>query len=208
MGGSLPPDCIFIPSEYEIPPPPEDYVASSYLMDMVPANRGIVRLGRGHNLVHTVLFQGGGGTVYIDSIIVDNADSSPCFFNVETHQTWGGGNFIYVNDLVFIGNSSLSIGGDFSSIGHASISILIRDYGERTLENLRHISSGGNRVRAFRDSTHSGYYRIVKGYEPWTPVPEASTYGAAFSFSALGVLFVRRRKKKSAGLRKRLLTPS
>jgi len=31
--------------------------------------------------------------------------------------------------------------------------------------------------------------------DPWTPVPEASTYGAAFSFSALGVGFIRKRKK-------------
>jgi len=34
--------------------------------------------------------------------------------------------------------------------------------------------------------------------EPWAPVPEASAYGAVFSFSGLAVGLIRRRKKRRA----------
>jgi len=203
----LSPNCILIARKYAITPPPPKIPLYNNVGNSNPLSfNRVVRLTSDGMNSYNVLFQNGGGKVIIDKLIVDSTGGGYCYFNVKSGQTWGGINYVYINDISFIGDSSLILGGEFSGSGYASISILVRNDEETILERLRHISSGGNKVRAFLDGTHPGYYRIIKGYEPWTPTPEPSTYGAAFSFAVLGVGFIRKRKKRK--LRSAALNPS
>jgi len=194
----------------KLPPPPDDYVVNKY-SELWRTNGNIdteLRLGKGwYSHVH-FRSQGGGGDYRVGYLIVDSSDGGVCSFYFEDGQTWGRRSRIYIDDLVFVGDSILYLSGYTGGINTTTgVDFLVRDHGEKTLEALKHISFLGMKVHVTPDY-YPGYYLITKGYEPWTPVPEASTYGAAFSFSALAVGFIRKRKRKSADSRNCLLTPS
>jgi len=66
--------------------------------------------------------------------------------------------------------------------------------------------TGGGLVRSKVIPDIANAFELVPSTEPWTPIPEVSTYGTALSFSALGVLFIRKQKRESS--RSRVLNPS
>jgi len=76
------------------------------------------------------------------------------------------------------------------------------------VQSMRHIAVEVNgELKQSRWVERNGWYYLNHlEFDPWVPIPEVSTYGAAFSFSALGVLFIRKRKKRKT--RSAALTPS
>jgi len=68
------------------------------------------------------------------------------------------------------------------------------------VQTMRHIAVEVNgELKQSRWVERNGWYYLNHiEFDPWVPLPEASTYGAGFSFSALAVGFIRKRKKRKS----------
>jgi len=103
----------------------------------------------------------------------------------------------YIGNLRIADDSILKIG----SIRDV-VSFVVWDTAENreALSRTAIISRNGALMKP-KWTLHSGQWFLFPfSNEPWTPVPEVSTYGAVFSFSGLALGLIRRRKKRRTHL--------
>ncbi|WP_231865716.1 hypothetical protein, partial [Cephaloticoccus primus] len=130
-----------------------------------------------------------GTHLIIDRVVVDR--SGVIHFDDSVSNV-----YLTINEIVFTGSASLGITDDRYGGGHLSL----LDHNGDIYDLVRHLKYKLNgkyvKLRVER-SEGNGYYEIHHTYEPWTPVPEASTCGAIFAVSALSLAAFRRRKGRA-----------
>jgi len=142
------------------------------------------------------------GEVHIDKVRIER-DAIFSFWRVIDDYIYHFHPFLRISDLDITGNSILFLKNADMELGN----IYIKDQGARTVEALRHIAfedSDGQWKRP-RWELVDGYYSIMEtgsGWlkdrhilEPWTPLPEPTTYGTGLAVVALGTLALRRKSR-------------
>jgi len=200
---ALPPDCISISSKCEITPP---LPADNYL-DMVDTDWGDYVLDEktyGHEWTLRAWSDCWGTDQDCEEGVYHSVNHLQVDYTTVVNFRGMRGYlpyvYLHVRDIDFSYDSILIINiesdlGDFSLSASSNVEKAVRHIAVRYHGELRKSYWKYDRGSYYLDTT-----RI---YDPWPGLPEPSTYGAAFSFSALAVGFIRRRKKRKA----RLFTP-
>jgi len=131
-----------------------------------------------------------GGESYIESLVV-KTDSTIYFDRSDPDPDWYDAS-LHIDNITFLGDSVLKLSGGLGGF-------YLQDHGAITQEAMRHIAIEDASGKLWKPTWHLSHGRwntSMWNAQPWVPLPEASTYGAAFSFSALAVGFIRKRKRR------------
>jgi len=133
---------------------------------------------------------------HIDSFLVGHIQvDNTCVVNFHAERGTKEYVSLKIEDIDFSDNYTLILNMQ-SDVNQVSFKASSKD-----AETMRRIVLNvGGHWRQSHWTLQNGWYYLDKSRmgDIWSGIPEPSTSGAALSFSALGVLFIRKRKKRKA----------